>query len=146
LKEPLLYLSLYFKTHRRRYYELLGGVRRLGDWEGWLDFFAEAVIAIANQAIDTAQRLSELLAEDIGMIYTLLRASDSAMQIHVALRERPIVTANWLVKKTRLTPATVNPKETQPAVQLCPLYRNLKSRNRRAGMNAIGCHQMRNHQ
>ena len=33
LKEPILYLSLYFKSHRSRYYELLQGVRERGDWE-----------------------------------------------------------------------------------------------------------------
>jgi Fic family protein len=39
LREPILYLSLYFKTHRRRYYESLDRVRTAGDWEGWLEFF-----------------------------------------------------------------------------------------------------------
>src|SRR5882672_8602475 len=33
LHEPILYLSLYFKTHRQRYYELLQNVRDTGDWE-----------------------------------------------------------------------------------------------------------------
>lgn len=39
LREPMLYLSLYFKTHRQYYYELLNNVRLTGDWEAWLDFF-----------------------------------------------------------------------------------------------------------
>jgi len=51
LKAPMLYLSLYFKTHRQYYYELLNNVRLTGDWEAWLDFFAEAVIFTANQAV-----------------------------------------------------------------------------------------------
>jgi len=33
--EPILYLSLYFKTHRQQYYELLDRVRTAGDWEAW---------------------------------------------------------------------------------------------------------------
>ncbi|MBD3343813.1 MAG: Fic family protein, partial [Chitinivibrionales bacterium] len=57
LGQPMLYLSLYFKTHRRYYYELLNNVRVHGDWEAWLDFFAEAVIITANQAVGTAQQL-----------------------------------------------------------------------------------------
>src|SRR5680860_662459 len=36
LQEPMLYLSLYFKTHRQYYYELLGNVRLTGDWGGQL--------------------------------------------------------------------------------------------------------------
>jgi Fic family protein len=43
LREPLLYISLHFKEHRRAYYELLNRVRETGDWEAWLEFFAEAV-------------------------------------------------------------------------------------------------------
>ncbi len=39
LRHPLLYLSLFFKQHRSRYYELLDGVRRDGDWEAWVLFF-----------------------------------------------------------------------------------------------------------
>ncbi len=42
LREPLLYLSLYFKQHRSVYYDLLDRVRRTGDWEAWLAFFSKA--------------------------------------------------------------------------------------------------------
>lgn len=108
LQEPMLYLSLYFKTHRQVYYDLLNGVRQTGDWEAWLDFFVEAVIVTARQALDTAQQLGSLSKEDSAKILALGRASDSAMLVHRALRERPIATASWLGDKTGLTPATVN--------------------------------------
>jgi Fic family protein len=42
LRQPLLYLSLFFKKHRDEYYRLLGAVREDGDWEAWIDFFLEA--------------------------------------------------------------------------------------------------------
>ena len=42
LREPLLYLSLYFKTHRQRYYYLLQRVRTEGVWEEWIEFFWRA--------------------------------------------------------------------------------------------------------
>ncbi|MDY0038857.1 Fic family protein [Desulfococcus multivorans] len=58
LRDPMLYLSLYFKTHRRYYYELLNNVRLTGDWEAWLDFFAETVIVTATQAVETARSFS----------------------------------------------------------------------------------------
>jgi len=100
LREPLLYLSLYFKTHRRYYYELLNNVRLTGDWEAWLDFFAEAVIVTATQAVETAQQLVDLANKDRDEISRLGRAAPSALEIHRALMERPITTAGWLVKKT----------------------------------------------
>ena len=108
LREPMLYLSLYFKTHRQYYYELLNNVRLSGDWESWLDFFAEAVIATATQAVETAQQLLDLSKRDREIITNLGRASLSTLQVHRALMEHPIATSNWLVKKTNITPATVN--------------------------------------
>ena len=108
LREPMLYLSLYFKTHRQYYYKLLNGVRLSGDWEAWLDFFAEAVIVTATQAVDTARQLIDLVNGDRDKISGLGRAAASILGVHRALMERPIATAGWLVKKTGITPATVN--------------------------------------
>ncbi|NTW52555.1 MAG: Fic family protein [Chlorobiaceae bacterium] len=108
LREPMLYLSLYFKTHRQYYYELLNKVRLTGDWEAWLDFFAEAVIVTANQAVETAQQLLELSKRDCDKIIALGRAASSTLKVHRALLEHPIATSGSLVARTGLTPATVN--------------------------------------
>ncbi|MFH1215501.1 MAG: Fic family protein [Pseudomonadota bacterium] len=108
LRQPMLYLSLYFKTHRQYYYELLNNVRLTGDWEAWLDFFAEAVIVTAAQAVEAAQRLFDLSNKDREKIGTLGRASASTLQVHRALMEHPIATSGSLVEKTGITPATVN--------------------------------------
>jgi Fic family protein len=108
LREPMLYLSLYFKTHRQYYYELLGNVRLTGDWEAWLDFFAEAVIVTATQAVGTAQQLLDLSSRDRDKISSLGRAAPSTFQVHRALMEHPLTTSGRLVEKTGITPATVN--------------------------------------
>ena len=60
----MLYPSLFFKTHRALYYELLNEVRLRGDWERWLDFFAEGVQASATQAVATANALLALVNAD----------------------------------------------------------------------------------
>ncbi len=108
LREPMLYLSLYFKTHRQYYYELLNNVRMTGDWEAWLDFFAEAVIVTATQAVETAQQLLDLSNQDRDKISGLGRAAASTLQVHRALMEHPIATSGSLVERTGMTPATVN--------------------------------------
>lgn len=64
LREPSLYLSLYFKRYRVDYYDRLNAVRLRGDWEGWLGFFLDGVADTAQQAVDTTQRLLALLRED----------------------------------------------------------------------------------
>lgn len=108
LREPMLYLSLYFKKHRQYYYERLSDVRLTGDWEAWLAFFAEAVFITATQAVETARELHNLSNRDRDKISGLGRAAASTLQIHRALMEHPIATSGWLVEKTGITPATVN--------------------------------------
>ena len=108
LRQPLLYLSLHFKEHRRTYYELLNRVRESGDWEAWLDFFGEAVSASATQAASAARRLLDLASADALRIQKLGRPASSALAIHRALQRQPIATAASLGKATKLTPATVN--------------------------------------
>jgi Fic family protein len=108
LREPMLYLSVYFKTHRQYYYELLNNVRLTGDWEAWLNFFAEGVIVTATQAVETARQLIDLANVDRDKISGLGRAAPSTLRVHRALMEQPIATAGWLAEKTGITPATVN--------------------------------------
>ena len=108
LREPLLYVSLHFKAHRQTYYELLNRVRHSGDWETWLEFFADAVLAGATQATSSATRLLELASGDAARIGGLGRAAPSALTIHRALQRQPIATATSLTSATKLTPATVN--------------------------------------
>lgn len=108
LNKPMLYLSLYFKTYRKQYYELLNSVRLKGDWEAWLDFFADAVLFTASQAYETAQQLLALTLRHRELIAERGRVSSSILKVHGVLIEQPIVTSGWLVQRTGLTAATVN--------------------------------------
>ena len=108
LREPMLYPSLFFRTHRALYYELLNEVRLRGNWERWLDFFAEGIEASATQAVATANALLALVNADRDRITGLGRATASALAVHQALQRQPIATSAALVKATGLTPATVN--------------------------------------
>ena len=108
LRQPMLYLSLYFKTHRQHYYELLNNVRRTGDWEAWLDFFAEAVAITATQAVETARQLLDLSNQDRDKISRLGRAAASSLRVHRVLMQHPIATSGLLAQKTGITVATVN--------------------------------------
>lgn len=108
LKQPLLYLSVFFKRYRQIYYEKLQQVRVTGDWEAWLLFFADAVAATAAQAVETAQQLNQLRERDKQRISILGRQTGSARLILDALFELPIVTVSKLAEKTRLSQATIN--------------------------------------
>ncbi len=128
LREPLLYPSLFFKTHRSLYYELLNDVRVNGDWERWLDFFAEGVAVTATQAVQTAQDLLALVAADRQRLAGLGRAATSAWAVHEALQRQPVASAGALGAAAGLTPATVN--KTLAHLQRLGVVEELTARQR----------------
>jgi Fic family protein len=103
LDQPLLYLSLFFKQHRSRYYELLDRVRQEGDWEAWVDFFLEGVESTAAAAVATAQRLLELFRADEARLEGLGRSGPSVRLGYAALRRRPLTSINQLKELSSLT-------------------------------------------
>ncbi len=107
LGEPLLYLSLYLKQHRKQYYDLLTEVRLTGNWEGWLAFFAEAVRETAGSAVVTARKIVELFEQDRGKVGGLGRIAGSALRVHQHLQRRPLATVSGLVGQTGLSVPTV---------------------------------------
>ena len=108
LNQPLLYPSLFFKQHRTLYYELLNAVRLNGDWERWLDFFAEGVLATATVAFKTANAMLLLVTNDSARISMLGRPAASAMLIHDALQRHPLATVTTFTEITGMTPRTIN--------------------------------------
>ncbi|MGH7024556.1 MAG: Fic family protein [Caulobacteraceae bacterium] len=108
LREPLLYLSLYLKTHRADYYRLLREVREHGAWEAWLEFFLDGVAETANQAFDAATRIVDLFKTDRERIAAGSDRAGSALRIHDVLQKHPFATGGALVNLTRLTAPTVN--------------------------------------
>jgi Fic family protein len=108
LRHPLLYLSLYFKQHRARYYELLQSVRTEGDWEAWLVFFLEGVEAVSAEAVETARRLLALSGEHQARIQDLGRTTGSAMRVLDHLQRHPITSAPAVVEATGMSFHTAN--------------------------------------
>jgi Fic family protein len=107
LHEPLLYLSLYFKTHRTRYYELLQKVRLEGVWEEWIEFFLEGAAITAAQAADTAVRLVKLFADDRTRIQGLGRTASSALRTHEYMQKNPLINIPKAAASLNLSFATV---------------------------------------
>ena len=103
LREPVLYLSLFFKQRRKDYYRLLDDVRRTGDWEAWLGFFLEGVRTTAAGAVSTAQRLIALFQEDQNRVQKQGRVAGSALRVHQVLKERPILSLQEVRRRAGLS-------------------------------------------
>lgn len=107
LTEPLLYLSLFFKVHRQRYYELLQQVRTDGDWEDWIDFFLDGVTQTARGAVDTANRALDLIARDRDRIGEIGRVSSSALRVFSVLQKQPVITISQADERLGLSRPTI---------------------------------------
>lgn len=93
LRQPLLYLSYYFKLHRTEYYDRLMAVRLAGDWEGWLRFFLSGVVQTAQEATETAEKLFELRESHRSLILDKNLGQNGLMLLS-HLFQRPLVNIN----------------------------------------------------
>jgi Fic family protein len=91
LREPILYLSLYFKQHRPAYYDLLDRVRVKGEWETWLDFFLTGVRDTAEQAATAARRILAVFEGHRRRIETLGRPAASLLRVFEHMQRNPII-------------------------------------------------------
>ena len=103
LQDPVLYLSLYFKQHRSVYYQMLDRVRQTGDWERWLAYFMDGVRETAEGAVSTSLRLSQLFESDRARVQQRGRRAISALQVHQALMEHPILSLPDAAERVGLT-------------------------------------------
>lgn len=60
IQEPLLVVSPWFEARREQYQDALLELSYSGDWDNWLDFFADGVAASAADSQRKVERLVEL--------------------------------------------------------------------------------------
>jgi Fic family protein len=74
LSSPMFYLSEYFESDRDGYYSALQGISENGDWEGWIEYFLNAVIDQSKQNIEKAKAIHKLYDVKKEKIATLTRS------------------------------------------------------------------------
>ena len=107
MREPLLYLSLYFKRHRTRYYRLLQNVRETGDWEVWLTFFLQGVIETSRVAVNVIRSGLALFAQHRGEL-SIWNNSGSALAIHEFMQRRPILSIKQAAQAANVSEPTAS--------------------------------------
>ncbi len=108
LREPSLYLSLFFKANRTAYYKKLQDVRIHGDWEAWLDFFLKGVAITASNAVHTARQMNEVYQKDREKLLSAGKATSGVIRTHECMFGRISANAARVAKLTELTPPTIN--------------------------------------
>ena len=128
LSEPLLYLSLFFKRHRREYYDRLGAIRTDGDWEGWLAYFLEGVAVIADESVNVIGTLFHVLTRDRSRYLESGAATVLGSRLFEQLPQNPVVT----VKSTVRICKTTRPTAAKAIGSLCDagILREISGRSR----------------
>ena len=106
LDARLLYLSLHFKRNQLEYYRRLDFVRTNGDWESWIRFFLEGICVAAQEAVQTSQRLFQLIDKDRKRLIASPKAVVPAIRLFELLPNHPAITINQVVKLLETTKPT----------------------------------------
>lgn len=130
LDSPLLFLSLHFKRNQQEYYSLLNQVRIKGDWESWICFFLEGVIAISYEAMKDAQAIFKLFDRDRQKLLNHKNVSLPALRLFELLPEHPLLTLNQAASFLKTTKPTAS-KALSFLVELKILKENTGQRRHR---------------
>jgi Fic family protein len=102
LRQPVLYLSLYFSRNRQAYYDHLQATRDQGDFEGWIDFFLRGVIETAADARDRARRILRMREDHRDLI--LARGGGAkALRLLDHLFRQPYVSMNGVAERLEIS-------------------------------------------
>ena len=107
LKRPVLYLSEYFKKHSELYFLMLDEYRR-GNITKWLEFFLGGIVNVAEEAIETLDKIVDLREKDLYKVSTLGRASKNAIVLLKNLYKLPIINVRKIQEFTGLSREAAN--------------------------------------
>lgn len=80
LKNPVLYISYFFKRNRVEYYDRLMDVRLKGHFEEWIRFFLNGIIESAEDACETI-KLMRIIAAIILFLFSGLFSNSISINL-----------------------------------------------------------------
>lgn len=96
LELPALFLSSYFKRYQKLYYQRLSDYHR-GDIIPWLEFFVDAVIETAEEAIEVSKQVTQLRDNDLAAISKFSKkTSEVAVLVVQKLYKEPIASSTTI--------------------------------------------------
>ena len=108
LSHPLLYLSVYLKKNRSRYYDLLMEIREQDRWEEWLKFFLEGIKEVSEEALILAKEIIILKEKLLKTLFLNKISSIYAVEFLNLLFIKPIITSTDIVKNLNTSKETAN--------------------------------------
>lgn len=105
LSSPVFYISAYLDENQDIYYERLNNIHKNNNWDEWIVFFLEAVIAQAKNNTSKALAILNLYEEMKQEIVQIVRTQFS-MQALDTLFERPILNSTFFITSSGIPKAS----------------------------------------
>lgn len=102
LSEPLLEISSFLEEHRDEYQDLLRRVSADGDWNAWVQFFAEAVRVQSDQGLAKVDALLTVREEMVSLLHEK-RVRGAAVQLAEDLISSPVQVPAQLARRLGIT-------------------------------------------
>lgn len=98
LTKPCFYMSSYLQSHREQYYQTLGTISRDNNWNPWIQFFLEGVIAHCENNTHLLKGMTELY-EKSKLDFSSSTNSSYAIALLDYVFESPIFTISDIKRK-----------------------------------------------
>jgi Fic family protein len=95
LSQPLLYLSAYFQSAQREYYDRLLAVSRTGDWEGWLEYFLRGVSTQSTDALNRIALLKQIHTRYLQILEQRRNVERLTQALDLVFRQ-PVLTTRYV--------------------------------------------------
>jgi Fic family protein len=92
LSRPMFYMSEYLEAHRQEYYDRLLAITDNGDWQGWIEFFVDALVSQAEHNLAKVRSIRDLY-DEMRRRFVDVTHSQFAMAAVDAFFMRPIIPA-----------------------------------------------------
>jgi len=128
LSQPMFYISEYLESNREEYYYRLRNISDNDDWNGWIDFFLNAVIRQARKNTKKATDVINLYEE---MKARLSKTTNTQYILEVldTLFMTPFFSTTQFVQNSKLSKSTVSRLlKTLESNDIIDIYREGKGR------------------
>ncbi|GAB3509851.1 Fic family protein [Spirosoma knui] len=106
LSSPMFYISAYFESDRKTYYDQLLAITEHNDWGGWIEFFLNALIVQSEKNRDKAKAILQLY-DTMKIKVVEVTRSQFAIQILDFLFNRPIFSSTDFLEQTNIPETSI---------------------------------------